>query len=92
MKAAEIAARAASVVAGDRARTHGDMRTNFGLISRLWGAYLNRPVAAEDVAVMMLLLKIARSQTGHVYEPDHYVDMCGYAACAGEIASAGEDV
>ena len=37
---------------------------------------------------MMMLLKVARSQTGAAAEPDHYVDMCGYAAIAGELVTA----
>jgi hypothetical protein len=35
--------------------------------------------------MMMALLKIARIASGQTKE-DNYVDLCGYAACAGEIA------
>ena len=40
---------------------------------------------AEDVAIMMILLKIARIQTG-TFKPDNYIDIAGYAACAAEVA------
>ena len=38
----------------------------------------------EDVAIMMALLKVARIATG-AGKVDNYVDLAGYAACAGEI-------
>lgn len=42
-------------------------------------------ITAKDVAVMMALLKVARIATGS--SPDSFVDLAGYAACAGEIAT-----
>jgi hypothetical protein len=39
-----------------------------------------------DVAMMMALLKIARIQSGTATE-DSFVDLAGYAACGGEIAT-----
>ena len=38
---------------------------------------------------MMALLKVARIATGN--KEDNFIDLAGYAACAGEIAE-GEDV
>lgn len=43
-------------------------------------------INAKDVATMMGLLKVARIATG--YKDDNFVDLAGYAACAGEIAAA----
>ena len=43
-------------------------------------------INAKDVATMMGLLKVARIATG--YKEDNFVDLAGYAACAGEIAAA----
>jgi hypothetical protein len=45
-----------------------------------------KPLDAHDVGVMMVCMKLARTQSGAV-NPDDYVDACGYAACAGEIAT-----
>lgn len=82
------------LVGGDRQRTHGDKLQNHENIARLWNAYLHNanikrgPVwqlNALDVALMMALLKIARTQLGS-HNPDNYVDLAGYAAVAGEIA------
>ena len=41
-------------------------------------------ITPKDVATMMGLLKVARIATGS--NPDSFVDLAGYAACAGEIA------
>jgi hypothetical protein len=89
MKATEIAAEAARIVGGDRARTHGDKTTNHTNIATLWSAYLGVPITATQAAVMMVLLKAARTKAG-AFNPDDYVDMVGYAACAGEIAHEAE--
>ena len=70
----------------DRAGTHGDAESNFGLIAAYWSAHLDAYVGPEDVAIMMTLLKLARAKAnpGHA---DNWVDGCGYLACGGEIAT-----
>lgn len=89
MKASDIARKAADLVSGDRAQSHGDMADNFGRCADLWSAYLGKRLdtglTAVDVGNMMALLKIARTQTGDV-NADDFVDGAGYLACAGEIA------
>lgn len=91
MKADDICKRAAELVGGDRAATHGDKRENHRHIAALWSAYLSETtkdcvvLTALDVALMMALLKIARTMEGS-HNPDDYVDLAGYAGCAGEIA------
>lgn len=83
---------AADLVANDRANTHGDKRQNHKNIAALWNAYLSirrdpaAPLNEIDVALMMAQLKIARTQLG-AHNPDDYVDLVGYAAIAGELAS-----
>ena len=42
-------------------------------------------LSSLNVALLMSLLKVARSQVGE-YNPDDYVDLCGYGSIAGEIA------
>jgi hypothetical protein len=89
LKASDIANKAADLVGGDRAMTHGDMAENLGRVADLWSAYLGRRLdcglTAVDVGQMMVLLKVARTQGGTV-NADDFIDQCGYAACAGEIA------
>jgi hypothetical protein len=95
MKANEIATLAASLVGGDRENTHGSKAHNFHNIATLWNAYkaIRRdpyaPLDELDVGHMMVLLKVARTQLG-AFNADDWTDMVGYAACAGEIASAVE--
>lgn len=66
-----------------RAQDYGEPEDNFTKIAEYWSIYLGKHVSALDVAHMMLLLKLARADA--VGSIDTYVDMAGYAACAGEI-------
>lgn len=77
---------AKSVVDGDREEMYGKPEESFYLISRLWSDYLDEVILPEDVAMMMVLLKVARSK--NVFNIDNYIDIAGYAACGGEIAVA----
>ena len=79
-------------VCGHREHDYGTPEDNFTTISHFWTAYLdaahptmNFQVTPTDVAVMMSLLKIARIARGS--SPDSFIDLAGYAACAGEIAT-----
>ena len=68
----------------DRQKDYGDKVDNHNNIARLWSAYLNTKVEAHDVAILMTLLKIARTKLGAVSK-DTYIDMAAYSAIAGEI-------
>lgn len=52
----------------------------------VWSVYKGVEFTANDVAMMMALLKIARIRTGTATD-DSYVDLAGYAACGAEINS-----
>ena len=92
MTTTEILTKAQKLVSDDRAKTHGDKIVNHENIARLFSAYLTNKfqavinINAEDVAQLMTLLKIARSQAGQ-HNIDDYVDGAGYQAIAGEIAN-----
>ena len=83
-KTKEFLARAGSLVAGDREKDYGDKVHNHQNIAKLWSAYLDVEIKAHDVAIMMTLLKVARTKLGAVSE-DTYIDMSAYSAIAGEI-------
>lgn len=91
MKAHEILTKAASYVSGDRENTHGPKERNHQNIADMWNAYLairkdpDGILTPTDVLHMMVLLKVARTQLGAL-NMDDYVDMAGYAGCAGEVA------
>src|SRR6266436_9999122 len=98
MNASEICQTAAKLVGGPRAAQHGDPTINFTNTAKLWNSYLackagladlpySITINALDAANMMILLKMARQMTGE-HNPDDFVDMAGYAGCAGEIAAA----
>lgn len=78
---------AAKAALTDRAREYGDPEDSFGLIAALWSRYTERDISSADVAVMMILLKLARVE-GNPRHMDSWVDIAGYAACGAECASA----
>jgi hypothetical protein len=90
MRSADICKRAAEMVDGDRARQHGNAHESFALIARMWNAYLEEcltvRLSSVDVAHMMALLKITRTQTGE-FNLDNWIDGVGYIALAGELAA-----
>lgn len=71
---------AASVVKGERQESYGPAERNLSRIAELWSAYLDHPITARNVAVMMILLKTARD--AHKTKHDNMVDICGYAYLA----------
>ena len=90
MTRSEILQKAKTVVTGERQQNYGTPEDNFKRIASLWNAYKgNNLFDAVDVAMMMALLKIARISTGTQTE-DSFIDLAGYAACGGEIASEEE--
>ena len=97
MNTTEILQKTEKLVNGDRDKTHGNKIINHENISRLWSAYLqnktklNIIISPEDVAQLMSLLKIARTQAGE-HNIDDYIDGCGYQAIAGHIASKRSEI
>ncbi len=80
----EFLSEASRLVGVDREKDYGDKVDNHNNIARLWSAYLDVKVEAHDVAIMMALLKMARTKLGKVSK-DTYIDMAAYSAIAGEI-------
>lgn len=79
----------------DRNREHGQPEDNFLQIGRLWEAYLGsslkKHLTAQDVAAMMILVKVARA----AYNPgnlDNWVDAVGYAACGGGMVEPQQEL
>lgn len=93
-RCAEVLTKALELTGGDRAKTHGDKRQNHQNIADLWNAYLKdgplgkRRLSAQDVAVMMCLLKIARMKSG-TFNLDNFIDLAGYAGVAAECSDDG---
>jgi|TARA_R100000479_G_scaffold40394_1_gene18184 hypothetical protein len=83
MQSKEYLSTATTIVTGQRQEDYGDKSQNHKNIAELWSSYLDHEVSAHDVAICMLLVKVARLK--HKRTKDCYVDMAGYAAIAGEI-------
>lgn len=79
----DILADAAACVCTDRNLMYGEAENNFDVIARFWETYLGMPVSRQMVADMMILFKVARAATAEKDSRDTYVDIAGYAACAG---------
>ena len=86
----EILTEANNIVNGARNEAYGSPEDNFKRIADYWSSYLDKEITAHDVAMMMILLKVTRTQSG-TGSMDNYVDIAGYAACAGEIYKSMED-
>ncbi len=87
----EFLTEAEKCVCSDRNLQYGEPEDNFSDIARLWSAYLDTDLGAEDVAIMMCLFKIARIKGSFYESKDSWIDLIGYAACGGEIAIRGEE-
>ena len=77
---------ALKLLEGKREHEYGNKKENHENIANLWSAYLDHNVSAHDVAILMLLLKIARAKIGNP-SVDTYIDMVGYSAIAGELSN-----
>ena len=86
MNRANTLEKAKEIVCGHRENEYGSPEDNFKTIADLWSVYKGVEFTANDVAMMMALLKIARIRTGTATD-DSYVDLAGYAACGAEINS-----
>ena len=95
----KLLAAAEQCVCTDRNEQYGEPEDNFKAIAEFWTTYIKHRCVPEnteviitpmDVANMMVLFKQARAITALVQKEDTYIDMIGYAACAGECALKGK--
>lgn len=82
-------------IVAEREGQHGKPAETFKAIAAAWSVYLTAIVGVpvmlreEDVAMMMVELKVQRFAGGQGTHMDTLLDIAGYAACAGELASRG---
>ena len=86
MKRSEILDTAKGYVTKDRAATHGDAEQTFGRIAAVWSARLGVAITQAQVCILLADLKSCRAW-GNPQHADNWVDLAGYAACGGEIAT-----
>lgn len=93
----DIAQQASEIVRGPRHATYDKPSNNFNKIASLWNGYLKAKgfdieLNKKDVAVMSVLIKVAREMFKH--KEDNLIDEIGYILCLDEIEreNAGEEV
>lgn len=95
MKRAETLDSAKEIVTKDREEQYGSPEDNFATIAEFWTTYIKTKcvspgtdvnISPADVGTMMILLKTARIAGGSE-KADNFIDIAGYAACAGELMS-----
>ena len=90
MRKEDILEKAKGIITGERQNDYGEVEDNFQTIANLFNAYLKskanrkKEITAQDVAVLMILVKVARISSGH-HKDDNWIDIAGYAACGGSI-------
>jgi len=83
-----ILTEAMECTSGDRRRDYDHARPNHERIAGYWNAHLRAvgitgTLSAADVAMMMILLKVARQ--ARTPKRDNLVDIAGYARCVSQI-------
>jgi len=87
MKRGDILDEAKQCVTVDRAATHGDAEKTFGRIAAVWSARLGIKITEPQVCILLADLKTSRAW-GNPCHADNWIDIAGYAACGGEIATS----
>lgn len=84
--------KAAELTGGDRNLAYGAPWTNHDRIARFWSNYLGMTVTPEQVAVCMVLLKVARLMERSGSEAtDTFTDLTAYSAIAGELSLLAQE-
>ena len=78
----DILEKARQCVCGDRDMQYGSPEESFKRIADYWSLYIDKPISPQDVAIMMILFKVAREENKD--KADNWIDIAGYAACGGE--------
>ena len=90
-KREEIVEKVCECIFKDRQNTYGKPEDNFQNIADYWNIYLGIrddtfKITKQDVANMMVLLKVARMSSSPQHK-DNYIDAAGYAIIAGSFCN-----
>lgn len=91
MNRQEVLVKASALIDGARHRNYGPANKNFDDIARIWSVLRDGSpdevvFNGVDVAMFMIATKLARLMKSP-NNPDHWVDIAGYAALGAEIAT-----
>lgn len=89
MKKAALLSKAADLITGHREGDYGDIHKNFSDIARLWSPVLGMQITTHQVALCLMLLKVARiiKTPTHI---DSWADAAGYLGIGCELATGGD--
>jgi hypothetical protein len=68
------------LIHGQREKDYSPPRVNFARIAQVWSAYKGIEFTPEDVAAMMVGLKLCRL-ANDVNHRDTWIDIAGYCGC-----------
>lgn len=77
--------KAKEITVGKRDQDYGSPGANFLMASRMLSAYLGWDIKPEQIAVILMIIKICRIKASPS-KPDNWLDIAGYAACGAEVA------
>lgn len=83
MRRDEVLSTALELTTGDRFSEYGPPLDNLTRIADLWSVAFDRTFRPEEVAIAMILVKVARLSNG--YSADSWVDIAGYAGIGAEV-------
>ena len=90
MKASEILQTSTDTIA-DRGLSYGHPADNLQHTAMLLSAYLQMPIHDYQVAGIMVLVKLARTNQS-AQHLDNWIDLCGYAGLGGQLATEENDL
>jgi hypothetical protein len=90
MKASEILLSATDTIR-DRGLTYGHPADNLQHTAMLLSAYLQMPIHDYQVAGIMVLVKLARTNQS-AEQIDSWIDLCSYGALAGQLATEEDEL
>lgn len=82
---------AARIINGDRNKQYGGPEENFTRIAKIWEVIFEREFTAEDVAMAMVGVKLARFVSKAGFQPDTWIDIAGYAGCGYEVGQLSKE-
>ena len=83
MSNGEILLLAHELINGERQASYGPPAPFFTRCAALWSAYLGHVLTGKDVAVCMVLFKLAREANHH--KRDNLLDAAGYIALVADM-------
>ncbi len=65
------------IINGERREAYGPVKESFEKVAKLWSVAVGKEITAPQVAMMMILFKVAREL--HAHKSDNLTDIAGYA-------------